>query len=65
MIRLCTHNHTTYLVCTHGNLLQPHLPPREQGLEIQSVHNPRNLVNHTQVLSPENQCQCALMHVWP
>jgi hypothetical protein len=61
----CTHNHTTYLVCSHGNqhiYFNPTYRPQEQWLEIKSIRNPGNLVNHTQVFSPDNQCPCSLMH---
>jgi hypothetical protein len=52
----CTHNHTTYLVCSHGNqqiCFNPTYCPREQWLEIQSIGNPGKLVSHTQVFSPD------------
>jgi hypothetical protein len=51
-----THNHTTYLVCSHGNhhiCFNPTYPPWEQCLEIRSVHNPGKIISHTQVFSPD------------
>jgi hypothetical protein len=56
VIRSCTHNHTTYLVCSHGDqhiCFNPTYHPQEQWLEVWSVHNPRNLVSSTQVLTPD------------
>jgi hypothetical protein len=56
VIRSCTHNHTTYLVCSHG--IQ-HISfnttycPWEQWLAIRSVPDPGNLISHTQVFSPD------------
>jgi hypothetical protein len=52
----CTHNHTTYVVCSHGNqhiCFNLTYCPREQWLEIRSVHNPGSLVSRTQVVSPD------------
>jgi hypothetical protein len=54
VIGSCTHNHTTYLVCSHGNqhiCFNPTYRPQEQWLEIRSVCNPGNLISHTQVFS--------------
>jgi hypothetical protein len=48
VIRSCTHNHTTYLVCSHGNqhiCFNPTYHPQEQCLEIQGIWNPGNLVS--------------------
>jgi hypothetical protein len=67
VIRSCTHNHTIYSVCSHGNqhiCFNPTYHPREQWLEIKSVCNPGNLVSHT-LIAPINQCLCSLMHVQP
>jgi hypothetical protein len=53
----CTHNHTTYLVCAHGDehiCFNPPYSPREQWLEVQSANNPRNLISHTQMFDPGN-----------
>jgi hypothetical protein len=52
----CTHNHTTYLVCSHGNqyiCFSPTYQPWGQWLEIRSVHNPGTLVSCTQEYSPD------------
>jgi hypothetical protein len=49
-------NHTTYLVCSHGNqhiCFNPTYHPQEQWLEIRSVCHPGNIVSHTQVFSPD------------
>jgi hypothetical protein len=52
----CTHNHTTYLVCSHGNqhtcFNHTHCS-LEQWLEIQSICDPGNLINCTQVFNPD------------
>jgi hypothetical protein len=56
VIGSCTHNHTTYLVCSHGNqhiCFNPTYRPWEQWLEIQSICNHGNLVCHTQVFRPD------------
>jgi hypothetical protein len=45
-------------MCSHGNqhiCLHPTYHPREQWLEIKSVHNPRNLISHTQIFSPDKK----------
>jgi hypothetical protein len=45
------HNHTTYLVCFHGNqhiCFNPTYRPLEQWLEIRSIRNPGSLVSLTQ-----------------
>jgi hypothetical protein len=52
----CTHNHTTYLLCSHSNqhiCFNPTYHPWEQWLEIRSIHNPGNLIGHTQMFSPD------------
>jgi hypothetical protein len=46
VIGSCIHNHTTYLVCSHGNqhiCFNPTYCPQEQWLEIRSVCFPGNL----------------------
>jgi hypothetical protein len=51
-----THNHTTYLVCAHGDqhiCFNPTYHPQEQWLEVWSIHNLENLINHTQVFNPD------------
>jgi hypothetical protein len=56
VIRSCTHNHTTYLVCSHDNqhiCFNSTYCPQDQWLEIKSIHNPGNLVSCTQVFSPD------------
>jgi hypothetical protein len=56
VIRSCTHNHTTCLVCSHGNqhiCFNPTYCPWEQWLETRSVCNPGNLISCTQVFSPD------------
>jgi hypothetical protein len=56
VIRSYTHNHNTYLVCSHGNqhiCFSPTYRPREQWLETRSIHNPGNLISCTQVFSPD------------
>jgi hypothetical protein len=56
VIGACTHNHTTYLVCSHGDqhiCFNPTHHPQEQWLEIWSVHSPGNLVSRTQVFNPD------------
>jgi hypothetical protein len=56
VIRACTHNHTTYLVCSHSNqhiCFNPTYCPWEQWLEIRSILNPGKLVSHTQVFDPD------------
>jgi hypothetical protein len=56
VIRSCTHNHTTYLMCSHGNqhiCFNPTYRLWEQRLEIQSICNPGNLFSYTQVFSPD------------
>jgi hypothetical protein len=56
VIRSCTYNHTTYLMCSHGNQhisFNPTYRPWEQWLDIRSVHHPGNLVSHAQVFSPD------------
>jgi hypothetical protein len=53
VIGSCTHNHTTYLVCSHVNrhiYFNPTYCPREQWLEIRA---PRSI-------ALINQCQCLL-----
>jgi hypothetical protein len=63
-----THNHTTYLECSHGNqhiCFNPTYHPREQWLEIRTICNPGNLAAASGCLSLINQCHCSLMHVWP
>jgi hypothetical protein len=56
VIRSCTHNYTTYLVCFHGNhniCFNPTYCLREQWLEIRSICYPGNLISHTQMFSPD------------
>jgi hypothetical protein len=56
VIRSCTHNHTTYLVCSHRNkhiCFNPTYCPWEQWLEIRSVCHPGNLISRSQVFSPD------------
>jgi hypothetical protein len=56
IIRSCTHNHTTYLVCSHGNqhiCFNATYCPWEQWSEIKSICNSGNLISHTQVFSPD------------
>jgi hypothetical protein len=56
VIKSCTHNHTTYLVCSHGNqhiCFNPTYCPQEQWLEIRSICQLGNLVSHSQVPSPD------------
>jgi hypothetical protein len=51
-----THNHTTYLVCFHGNqhiCFNPTYSPWKQQLQIRSIHNSGNLISRTQVLTPD------------
>jgi hypothetical protein len=51
----CTHKHTTYLVCSHGNqyiCFNPTYCPWVQ-LEIQSIHNPGNPISCTLVFNPD------------
>jgi hypothetical protein len=51
-----THNQTVYSVCSHGNqhiFFNPTYQPRKQWLKIRIVHNPGNLISHTQVFSPD------------
>jgi hypothetical protein len=56
VIGSCSHNHTTYLMCSHGNqhiCFSPTYCPWERWLEIQNIRNPGNLVSPTQVFSSE------------
>jgi hypothetical protein len=56
VIRSYTHNHTTYLECSHGNhhiCFNPTYCPQEQWVEIRSICHPGNLVSCTQVFSPD------------
>jgi hypothetical protein len=56
VIRSCTHNHTNYLVCSHGNqhiCFNPTYCLQKQWLEISSIRNPGNLISRTQVFSPD------------
>jgi hypothetical protein len=68
VIGSCTHNHTIYSVCSHGNQhisfnLTYH--PWEQWLEIKIMCNPGNLSATARCLVMINQYQCSLMHVQP
>jgi hypothetical protein len=62
VIGSCTHNHTTYLECSHGNqhiCFNPTYLLQEQWLEIRNILNPGNLVSHTQVFrtdKPVSMC---------
>jgi hypothetical protein len=51
VIGSCTHNHTIYSVCSHGNqhicLLQPHLQP--SGAMTGSLKLSQQLINHIRV----------------
>jgi hypothetical protein len=54
VIGSCTHNHTTYLVCSHGNrhiCFNPSYHPRDAM--VRSICHPGNLVRHPQVFSPD------------
>jgi hypothetical protein len=56
VIGSCTHNHTIYSVCSHGDqhiCFNPTYLPREQWLEIRSVRNPENLASLIQVFNPD------------
>jgi hypothetical protein len=56
VIRSCTHYHTTYLVSSHGDqhiCFNPTYHPWKQWLKIRSIHNPGNLIIHTQVFNPD------------
>jgi hypothetical protein len=56
VIGLWTHNHTSYLVCTHDNqhiCFNLTYNPQEQWLVIRSIRNPGNFVSRTQVFSPD------------
>jgi hypothetical protein len=56
VIRSCTHNHTTYIVCSYDNqhiYYNPTYHPQEQCLEIRSIHHSGNLISHTQMFSPD------------
>jgi hypothetical protein len=56
VIGSCTHNHTIYSVCSHGNqhiCFKPTYRPWEQWLEIRSIHNPGNFISATQEYSPD------------
>jgi hypothetical protein len=56
VIRACTHNCTTYLALSHGDqhiCFNSTYCPREQWLEVWSIHNPGNLVSCTQVFNPD------------
>jgi hypothetical protein len=55
-IRSCAHNHTTYVVCSHGNqhiCFNPTYCPWEQWLEVRSIWNHGTLVSCTQVFSSD------------
>jgi hypothetical protein len=56
VIGACTHNHTTYLVCSHSDqhiCFNPTYRPQEQCLEVLSICIPGNLISHTQVFNPD------------
>jgi hypothetical protein len=56
VIGSCTHNHSTYSVYSHGNqhiCFNPTYCPWEQWLGTRSVHNPENLISHTQEYRPD------------
>jgi hypothetical protein len=65
VIRSCTHNHTTYQVCSHDNqyiCFNPTYCPVEKWLELRNGHLTGNIVCHTQVFNPDKYC---LMNVQP
>jgi hypothetical protein len=52
VIGSCTHNHTTYFVCSYVNqniYFNPTYHPQEQWLEVQSFHNAGSLINYTRI----------------
>jgi hypothetical protein len=61
VIRSCTHNHTMYSMCSHGNqhvCFNSTYSPREQWLEVPRFDSPirggiRDLIHCTQVFNPD------------
>jgi hypothetical protein len=67
VIKSCTHNHTTYSVCSHGNQHICFNPTYHQN---SSLRPGASAILGTSSAEPRsialiNQCQCSLMHVQP